>query len=68
MSKTKAKTNCPRCQGPIPNALHEGMYPGALSRVDNETEICSSCGTSEAMFNFLNPGQPLPPLDRLAVV
>lgn len=43
------KPKCPICNGPIPNALHEGQYSGALSRVDNETEICSECGVMEAM-------------------
>lgn len=36
---------CPRCGGKI-----EG-YP-ALSRRDNETDICSSCGEEEAMVDF----------------
>lgn len=31
-------------------------YP-ALSRVDNETEICSECGTWEAMYQFSNKGK-----------
>jgi hypothetical protein len=39
---------CPRCGGPIPNAAHEGQYPGALSRTDNQTEVCSACGAAEA--------------------
>lgn len=41
---------CPRCDQPVPNAQHAGQYPGALSRFDNETYICSSCGSSEAMM------------------
>jgi len=52
------KTNCPRCEGPIPNEAHHGQYPGALSRTDNETEICSSCGHDEAweqMAGVLRP-------------
>ena len=28
---------------------HRGAYPGALSRTDNVTEICSNCGTMEAI-------------------
>lgn len=55
---------CPRCGGCIPNNAQPGAYPGALSRYDNETEICSSCGTDEAMWNFTRPGEALPPLDR----
>lgn len=34
----------------------------ALSRVDNKTEICSSCGTDEAIQDFT--GEPLSPLDK----
>lgn len=39
---------CPRCGGAIPSEQHKGEYPGALSRYDNETYICSDCGTQEA--------------------
>ena len=46
------KSQCPICDGPIPNALHEGQYSGALSRVDNKTEICSECGVMEALQDF----------------
>lgn len=55
---------CPRCGGGIPNDERRGEYMGALSRLDNETEICSQCGQDEGMFNFAKPGEPLPPLDR----
>lgn len=48
----KKSEKCPICLGPIPNALDEGKYAGALSRVDNETEICSECGFMEAMQGF----------------
>ena len=34
------------------NQYYSG-YP-AISRRDNKTEICSSCGTKEAMENFQN--------------
>ena len=40
---------CPTCGGYIPNNDTPGAYPGALSRKDNLTEICSACGTAEAM-------------------
>lgn len=40
---------CPRCGGPVPNMKFVGQYPGALSRTDNKTEICSNCGHLEAM-------------------
>jgi len=49
--------NCPRCKKDYKE------YP-ALSRVDNKTNICSKCGTEEAIFNFVNRGQELPPVDR----
>ena len=42
-------TICPRCLGMLPIG-----YPGALSRVDNKTEICSPCGTDEAMTDYLD--------------
>jgi ribosomal protein S27AE len=47
---------CPRCGGSIPNNETPGMYPGALSRYDNATEICSECGTQEAMIQFQKGG------------
>lgn len=37
---------CPRC-----GASYFGI--GAISRKDNKTEICSFCGTEEAMLDFL---------------
>ena len=40
---------CPICDGAIPNNETPGAYPGALSRFDNETEVCSACGSAEAM-------------------
>ena len=44
---------CPSCNGFIPNNDTPGAYPGALSRKDNKTEICSSCGVKEALVSFL---------------
>ena len=38
---------CQRCLGPMPIG-----YPGALSRRDSKTEICSDCGTAEAFEDF----------------
>ena len=58
---------CPRCGGGIPSDEKRGQYPGALSRLDNETWICSECGTDEAMFNWAHPGQTLPPLNERAL-
>jgi hypothetical protein len=46
-------TICPRCDGSIPNNETPGAYPGAISRKDNKTEICSACGTREALEGFL---------------
>ena len=43
---------CPSCNGYIPNNDTPGAYPGALSRKDNTTYICSSCGMNEAMEAF----------------
>jgi hypothetical protein len=43
---------CPRCHGNIPNNDRPGEDPGALSRRDNKTEICSACGTAEAMEDW----------------
>lgn len=49
---TKTYPICPRCKGYIPNDLNPGAYPGALSRLDNKTEICSDCGVEEAIMDF----------------
>lgn len=46
---------CPSCGGPIPSAEHAGEYPGALSRIDNVTEICSACGLQEARQGIKRP-------------
>lgn len=46
------KYECPTCDGYIPNNETPGAYPGALSRIDNETEVCSECGTREALRMF----------------
>ena len=42
----KEHIQCPRCLGTI-----EG-YP-AVSRTDNRTDICSPCGQTEAMEDFI---------------
>lgn len=41
---------CPRCRGFIPSNDTPGAYPGALSRADNATEVCSPCGMEEAIL------------------
>lgn len=53
---------CPCCGGGIPNDLTPGAYPGALSRYDNKTEICSGCGTAEALAQA--QGHALTPPDQ----
>jgi hypothetical protein len=53
------KPICPRCGDFIPNNFQPGAYPGALSRTDNATEICSECGTIEALEQHFS-GQPAP--------
>ena len=40
---------CPRCAKPYAG------YP-ALSRTDNATNICSACGTTEAMEEHMGSG------------
>lgn len=43
---------CPLCRGWIPNNETPGAYSGAISRRDNKTEICSACGTVEALVDY----------------
>jgi hypothetical protein len=52
---------CPRCNDNfIPTNQQPGVYPGALSRADNKSEICSPCGEDEAMMDFSGGGcQPV---------
>lgn len=47
------KLTCPSCGGYIPNNQTPGAYPGAVSRKDNKTMICSECGTREALEDLL---------------
>lgn len=54
--KTHTNSICPRCLGPIPNKQNPGSYPGALSRTDNVTEICSGCGQMEALEDLIHGG------------
>jgi len=58
-------TQCPRCHGHIPNNEHPGAYAGALSRVDNTTEICSACGTAEGLQQYSQ--QTLTPISEWPV-
>jgi len=50
--------NCPRCGHYVPNDDNPGAYPGALSRTDNKTEICSPCGQAESIEDFLTVIMP----------
>lgn len=46
---------CPSCKDSwIPNNETPGAYPGALSRKDNKTEICSECGVMEAIEDYIS--------------
>lgn len=47
-----SNTLCPRCLHQIPNDKTPGAYMGAMSRKDNQTEVCSACGTEEALIQF----------------
>jgi hypothetical protein len=51
-NKPEQFRECPRCTHFIPNDETPGAYPGAISRLDNETEICSSCGVEEALLQY----------------
>lgn len=55
MTTKRSPQVCPRC------GVTYTDYP-ALSRLDNKTDICTKCGTDEAMFNWQHPGQALPPI------
>ena len=45
---------CPRCNGYIPSNENPGAHIGAVSRLDNKTEVCSQCGTEESVQQFRN--------------
>jgi len=55
MTDKNPNNKCPRCFGFIPNNAQPGAYMGALSRADNRTEICSDCGTEEALLLLTVP-------------
>jgi hypothetical protein len=52
-NEIKTAPICPRCEGFIPNNETPGAYMGAISRKDNKTEICSACGTREALLPII---------------
>ena len=47
-------TVCPICGSGIPTDENVGKYAGALSRFDNDTEICSQCGQYEALGPYFD--------------
>ena len=48
----KNKTLCKRCKKNYwSKDMKLNIYP-AISRRDNKTQICSECGTAEALFDF----------------
>lgn len=49
------RKTCPRCDRPDLTIGRPGLW--ALSRHDNETYICNSCGTDEAMRDLV--GRPV---------
>jgi len=55
------KHQCPRCGHQMPHDdVPPGAFPGALSRYDNRTYICSECGADEAVRQiFASRGGPL---------
>jgi len=55
---TEVPRPCPRCvqHSWIPRNESPGLYPGALSRTDNATEICSECGEDEALLDHFDGG------------
>jgi hypothetical protein len=52
------KPVCPRCLNYIPSNEYPGAYPGAISRTDDKTEVCSECGVNEAMEMFFESIRP----------
>lgn len=55
--ETPVFASCPRCGDDTLRVDRPAL--NALSRVDNQTYVCSTCGTSEALERFSNPGEPL---------
>lgn len=55
---------CPRCGDFIPSAEDAGRYPGATSRADNQTEVCSACGVWEAFAGIRDTRNLKPEVKR----
>ena len=54
MSKAFEMKKCPRCGE---DTMHEKQVMNALSRRDNQTYICSGCGTEEAFVDMGTIGE-----------
>lgn len=52
MTSKQSFKQCPRCTHFIPNDETPGAFPGAISRLDDKTEICSACGVCEAFLQY----------------
>jgi hypothetical protein len=46
-------TECPRCGEVMPSVERRGEHIGAISRLDNMTEICTTCGCEEAFGGLM---------------
>lgn len=55
----RLRIRCPRCR----SRLLPSGYPGALSRADNVTEVCSECGVEEALRDLGGLARENPALD-----
>lgn len=55
--ETPVYAPCPRCGDDTLRVDRPAL--NALSRVDDETYVCSDCGMSEAWERFVNPGEAL---------
>lgn len=53
-------TQCPRCGGPADEHRTGPGFPrpGALSRADNKTMVCTSCGHDEAWRDWNSRRDP----------
>ena len=51
MTSTTREQTCPRC-GLLADEARTPPRPGALSRWDNTTIVCSSCGRAEAVVEW----------------
>jgi hypothetical protein len=61
------KPVCPRCGHFIPNDEQPGLFPGARSRADNATEVCSECGTHEALQQHYSEERACTPISQWPV-